>query len=132
MALEKRTHRVSLDEVAAAALASKGIETGLWRLAVGMRFAGTTLDWEEQGARTKDSLPTAVIGFVDLALIEADGPGPLVYDASTGRLSTLTGSGEAEPSSVPSAGKRTAAKRAAAKRAAPGSRPKTKSGIAKG
>jgi len=100
---ESKHEMVDLDwqEVAAAVLAARGIKTGLWRFAARLQFAATTVSWRpEDGAESHK--PTGLIGIEGLAMMHADAPGPMVFDAAT--LSRA-----ASPS------KRPAAKRARAK-----------------
>jgi hypothetical protein len=115
MAAEKKIVRVSLEEVALAALKSKGIESGLWRLAVGMRFSALTMEWQEQDSKSKDTLPSAIVGITDLALIEEERPGNLIFDAAAMRLASDS---EAAVSQA-RAPARTKAPKAAAKRSLP-------------
>lgn len=72
-----------LAQIAAAALAARGIKQGLWRLAMRLNFAGLTSEWkagDESGPGFR--LPTGLVGISGLALIPATEPDDLVFDAA--------------------------------------------------
>lgn len=66
-------------------LAAKGIKEGLWHVGVKMRFAGVNGAFTDADGLNPSVLPTALVGFEGLVLTPAPMPGPLVFDAATGK-----------------------------------------------
>ena len=73
-------------EVGAALCASKGITTGLWRIALKLRLAGTTAQFIEDESKKKDHYPTGLVGVEAILLFPTKVPGPLTFNAE---LSTM-------------------------------------------
>jgi hypothetical protein len=73
---------LSWAEVAKAAFVAKGIENGLWRVALKMSFAATQHVWMEADKSAR-VLPTGTVGVEGIALISVKEPGPLVFDAAS-------------------------------------------------
>lgn len=69
-------------EMARILLAAKGIKTGLWRVAVKLRQAGIIAEFQELGSKKTEHFPTSVVGIQAIALMTADGPGPMVFNAA--------------------------------------------------
>lgn len=59
--------------------ASKNITSGLWHVGLKLQFAGTTA-----GPSAEEAVPAGIVGVMGVFINEAKGPGPMVYDASTG------------------------------------------------
>ncbi len=74
---------VSWAEVAAAVFRARGIKSGLWRFAVKLQFAGTTLGWQPSDGITQHR-PSALVGVDSFAMFPATEPGPMVFDAAEG------------------------------------------------
>jgi hypothetical protein len=68
-------------EVAKAIFQAKGIETGLWRVAVRLQFNPTTFRWLEPDD-TLVGYPTAMVAIKSLALFPADKLAAMVFDAA--------------------------------------------------
>jgi hypothetical protein len=78
---EHADFEVSWGEVAAAVFKARGIKSGLWRLAVRLQFAGTTLGWHAGEGPTQHK-PTALVGVESLVMFPVTEPGPMVFDAA--------------------------------------------------
>lgn len=65
-------------EIASLLFKAQGIESGLWQVAVGLRFAGLN-----SGPADDSMLPTALVAFEKIGLVRASAPGPMVFDASS-------------------------------------------------
>lgn len=101
---EKLVHELKWDEVAPLLLKAKGIKSGLWRLAVKMHFGAVSGNWP-QGGGGGDGLPTGAIAIAGLALFSTDAPGPLTYDAATGRPTPAKLQGQKRPAAKKTAQK---------------------------
>lgn len=89
-------HSMNWDEIAAALFAAKGIRSGLWRLAVKLRFAGLTSGWTDDGGTTL-VIPTGLIGLDGLVLFRATEAGPMVFDAAPAKPQTTRAAKRAIP-----------------------------------
>jgi hypothetical protein len=65
-------------QIAASLLRSRGIESGLWQLSVGLRFAGLN-----SGPDDDAMMPTGLVAFERIVLTKVTARGPLVFDAAT-------------------------------------------------
>lgn len=74
-------HELDWAALAAAIFSAKGINEGLWRVALKMRFAGLTTNWNNPDGSVLTS-PTGLVGIEGVVLFKADEPGPMVYCAS--------------------------------------------------
>lgn len=77
----KPDHELDWAALAAAIFSAKNINDGLWRLAVKMRFAGLTTNWNDPDGSVLTS-PTGLVGVEGVVLFKAEEPGPMVYSAS--------------------------------------------------
>ena len=68
-------------EVGAALCASKGITTGLWRIALKLRLAGTTAQFIDDESKKTDHYPTGLVGVEAILMFPTKVPGPLTFDA---------------------------------------------------
>lgn len=84
--MDPRKVSFDLQEVAAALIAARGITSGYWKLAIGVNFAASTMEWKQKGGGAGANFPTAHVAIGELMLLEEAAPGPLVFDAETGRL----------------------------------------------
>ena len=71
-------------DVARLLFKAKGINSGYYRLALKLRLAGTTAPFSEEKGGASQFLPTGMIGIDSLALMPADAPGPMVFNAAGG------------------------------------------------
>lgn len=78
-------------EIAKILFAAKGIKSGFWRLAVKLRQAGIIAEFQEVGTGKTEHFPTSIVGIQAIALMPAQGPGPMVFDASAGTSSRKPG-----------------------------------------
>lgn len=71
-------------EIAAIIFASQGITSGLWRLAVKMRFAALNMRVPEinQGETTFLALPTGIAAMEAIAIFPSEKPGSMIFDAA--------------------------------------------------
>ena len=71
----------TLDDIAKILILASGTETGLWRIAAHFQMRAVTTAATTAGS--SEGVFPAVLGALDrLALIPAEKPGPLTYDAS--------------------------------------------------
>lgn len=68
------------EQVARALFASLGIDEGFWHLGVQVNFGATTAGWGDPEKAM--ALPTGLVGMKGIGLNPAQGPGPMVFDAS--------------------------------------------------
>ena len=74
-------HSFSLEEVAYALFAQRGIKSGLWQFGAKLRFIGLTSKMPlPEGSEV--SMPSGLVGIEGLALHAAKKPGELVFDAA--------------------------------------------------
>lgn len=84
MTEEKPVVELGWPEIAAIIFASKGITSGLWRLAVKMRFAAMNMripESDNDGA-TVLALPTSMAAMEAIALFPSQKPGTMIFDAA--------------------------------------------------
>lgn len=72
-------------EVADALFKARNIDSGLWRVGVGLRFAAANT-----GPNDGSMMPSGITAVESIVLINVDAPGPLVFDASRGQSSKVT------------------------------------------
>ncbi len=89
MSTEAPTFEFNIEQVASALFKAKGIKTGLWRVAVKLRFAGITAGFQSD-AGTGEELPTGLVGVAGMALFAVKEPGQLVFDAATGKAANAS------------------------------------------
>jgi len=77
VASEQERRVLAWSDVVAAVFRDQDIKTGLWRLGVGLRFAGATT-----GPSDDSMLPSGIVAMESLALESVDKEGPLVFDAA--------------------------------------------------
>lgn len=84
MSEEKPAVELDWRELAAIIFASRGITSGLWRLAVKMRFAALNMRFPENINDVNNvlTLPTSVAAIEKIALFSAQTPGPMIFDAA--------------------------------------------------
>ena len=85
--MSEPSYEFGFEEIAAALFAAKGIESGLWRVAAKLRFAGATAGFVD--AKGVVNLPTAMVGIEGLALFPVTEPAHLVFDAATGKAANV-------------------------------------------
>lgn len=78
-------------EIAEILFAAKGIKSGFWRLAVKLRQAGIIAEFQEVGTGKTEQFPTSIVGIQAIAMMPAQGPGPMVFEASAGTSSRKPG-----------------------------------------
>lgn len=105
MAVEKV---LTWEQVAQAIFSAQGISQGLWHIGVGLRFAGVTGDWKEPDGTDAGGFPTAFVAVTGVGLTPVSEPGAMVFDARTGKLTTIA--------ETPSAGAKEAKKKKTATR----------------
>lgn len=65
---------------------AQGIKSGLWQLAVKLRFAALNMQLSESPEMVLDpaaAVPSSVTALEGLALFPASQPGPMVFDAAS-------------------------------------------------
>jgi hypothetical protein len=72
--------QVGWDQILSAVFASLGIKEGLWSVGVGFNFTGLNA-----GPDRDHILPSALVSVQDIALRRVSAPGPMVFDAKTGK-----------------------------------------------
>lgn len=84
MTEEKPVVELGWPEIAAIIFASKGITSGLWRLAVKMRFTAMNMRVPESdnGEVTFLALPTGIAAMEAIAIFPSQKPGPMIFDAA--------------------------------------------------
>ncbi|TSA09618.1 MAG: hypothetical protein D4R79_13310 [Comamonadaceae bacterium] len=83
MTEEKPHVELGWPEIAAMIFAAQGITSGLWRVAVKVRFAAMMMQMPEDGNGTNAvALPTSVTALEAIAVFPAQEPGPMVFDAA--------------------------------------------------
>lgn len=84
MTEEKPVIELGWPEIAAIIFASKGITSGLWRLAVKMRFAAMNMQFPEKDndVTTVLMLPTSMAAIEAIALFPSQTPGSMIFDAA--------------------------------------------------
>lgn len=75
--LESTALEFDWSQIVASLLRSRGIDSGLWQLSVGMRFAGLNTGPDENGM-----MPTGLVAFEKIVLAKVTARGPLVFDAA--------------------------------------------------
>lgn len=75
-------HEFDWEELTAALLRARGESSGLWRLAVGFRFAAQHAELTVPESQSKVIFPAGVSAISGVALFEAAKLGPLVFDAA--------------------------------------------------
>lgn len=78
-------------EIAQILFAAKGIKSGFWRLAVKLRQAAIIAEFQEMGTGKTEHFPTSIVGIQAIAMMPAQGPGPMVFDASAATSSKKPG-----------------------------------------
>jgi hypothetical protein len=72
--------QVGWDQILSAVFASLGIKEGLWSVGVGFNFTGLNA-----GPDRDHILPSALVAVQDIALRRVSAPGPMVFDAKSGK-----------------------------------------------
>lgn len=64
---------------------AQGIKTGLWQIAIKIRFAGMNMQISEDPSEPQDpslAVPCSMTAMEGFALFPAKAPGPMIFDAS--------------------------------------------------
>jgi hypothetical protein len=79
-------HQPSLEfswsEVVPVLLRSRGVDSGLWKFGIRLRFAAINT---VQQPDSNGAIPAGVVGIDSISITPASEPGQLVFDAATGK-----------------------------------------------